>query len=119
MRTSATPLDPALALEISRMLPQLLASIHTEKEMDEFLKAFFRKNELNVFAKRLALIYWLKQGKSYLEIRDKLKVSSATIVNTQNNLTKEGSAVVWRILQANEWAEKMTSRLKRIVGKAR
>jgi uncharacterized protein YerC len=117
MRTSDTPLDPELRDEISHLLPQLLTDIHSEKDMQVFLEDFFSKKELEVFSKRLAIMYWLKRKRSYKEMKEQIKVSSATIASMQEISTKPGIELAWKVLEANEWAEKISSRIKRIVGK--
>lgn len=117
MRTSDSPLDPDLEEEISHLLPQLLTDIHSEREMEIFLHDFFTKKEIQVFSKRLAIIYWLRRKRSYKEMKDQIKVSSATIASMQEVAVRPGIEIAWRVLEANEWAEKISSRIKRIVGK--
>ncbi len=117
MRTSDSPLDPELREEILHLLPQLLTDIHSEKEMETFLEDFFSKKELEVFSKRLAILYWLKRKRSYKEMKEQIKVSSATIASMQDIVTRPGIELAWRVLEANEWAEKISSRIRAIVGK--
>ncbi len=117
MRTSDLPLDPDLREEISTLLPQLLTDIHSEHDMETFLSDFFTIKEIEVFSKRLAIIYWLKRKRSYKEIKDQIKVSSATIASMQDHIAKPGIEIAWKVLEANEWAEKISTRIKRIVGK--
>lgn len=117
MRTSDSPLDPELKEEISHLLPRLLTDIHSEKEMEVFLTDFLSKKEMEVFSKRIAIIYWLKRKRSYKEMKDQIKVSSATIASMQDIVQKPGIEIAWKVLEANEWAEKISNRIKRIVGK--
>jgi len=117
MRTSDSPLDPELREEILHLLPQLLTDIHSEKEMETFLGDFFSKKELEVFSKRLAILYWLKRKRSYKEMKEQIKVSSATIASMHELVTRPGIELAWRVLEANEWAEKISSRIRSIVGK--
>src|SRR5436190_2053125 len=114
MRTSDAPLDPELREEIRHLLPQLLTDIHSEKEMETFLEDFFSKKELEVFSKRLAILYWLKRKRSYKEMKEQIKVSSATIASMQDLVTRPGIELAWRVLEANEWAEKISSRIRAI-----
>ncbi len=117
MRTSDSPLDPELKDEIEHLLPQLLSDIQKEKDMDIFLRDFLSEKEFEVFSKRLAIIYWLKKKRSYKEIKSQIKVSSATIASVQDSITQPGIEIAIKILEANEWAERISNRIMRIVGK--
>lgn len=117
MRTSGIPLNPELKEEILNMLPQLLADLRNPTDTKTFLNSFLSEKELEVFSKRLAIIYWLKKGRSYHTIKNEIKVSSATIASIQDTLHRPGIELAVKILEANEWASKLSDRLKKIVGK--
>ena len=117
MRTSDTPLEPDLRKEIENLLPQLMADLRSAKDAETFLRSFLSEKEVEVFSKRLAIIYWLKKGKSYQQIKNDIKVSSATIASVHDTLEKPGIELALKILEANEWASRMSDRIKKIVGK--
>lgn len=90
------------------------------KDIDEaytFLQDFFNESELETFAKRLSIAYWLKKGRSYTNIKQNLKVSSATIASVQNLLDKTGVALALKKLEAEEWANVWAEKIKQFVRK--
>lgn len=66
-------------------------------------------------SKRLAVAYWLKKGRSYENIKQNLKVSSATIASVQENFKKGGFQIVLKKLEAEEWANKWSVKIKKFV----
>ena len=117
MRTSDATVDPQLHEEILSLLPELIAGIHSPQEAREFVNSFLSEKEIEVFSKRLAIVFWLKKGKSYKEIKDGIKVSSATVASVQDIINRPGIELAIKILEANEWALRMSERIRRIVGK--
>ena len=51
---------------------------------------FFKDAEIETYAKRFAVAYWLKKGRSYANIKQNLKVSSATIADISNVMKSKG-----------------------------
>jgi len=72
------------------MLVQTIADLRDLEESRTFLSDFFNASELEAFTKRLAIAYWLSKGRSYNNIKDNLKVSSATIATVQSVMDKAG-----------------------------
>ena len=118
MRTSRQEVAEEVKLEIFSLLPQLLADINTPEEAKDFLSTFLSEKELEVLSKRLTVMYWLYKGRKYHHIRDMLKVSSATIATAQDTINLPPMLHVFRILDANEWASRVTDRLRKFVGKS-
>jgi len=117
MRSSKTKLNSSLKKEVINSLTQLLASLKKQEEVKLFLNDFMSETELELFSKRLAVIYWLKKGRSYNNIKNNLKVSSATIAATQQMLEKKGVKMAIKELEADEWAATWEQKIKKIVGK--
>lgn len=88
----------------------------SSEEIDKFFKDFLTDAEYVTFAKRLAIAYWLKKGRSYENIRQNLKVSSATIASSQQEMKKEGIKAALEKIEAEEWANKWAERIKKFVG---
>ncbi len=79
MRVSANKVNPILKKQIEETFIQTLADLKDTKEIKIFLTDFFNQTEMETFTKRLAVAYWLKKQRSYNNIKNNLKVSSATI----------------------------------------
>lgn len=117
MRTSKQKLNPILKNQIVKAFAQVIADIKNQDEALLFLKDFFVDSELEAFAKRLAVGYWLKKGRSYKNIKDNLKVSSATIADISFIYKNQGFDLALKKIEADEWAETWTEKIKKIAGK--
>ncbi|KKQ41867.1 MAG: hypothetical protein US60_C0028G0022 [Microgenomates group bacterium GW2011_GWC1_37_8] len=117
MRTSDQNLNISLKKEIETVLAQTLADLRDLNEAKIFLTDFFNESEFEAFSKRLAIAYWLKKGRSYNNIKDNLKVSSATIATVQTMIEKPGFKLALKKAEAEEWANQWAERIKKIVRK--
>lgn len=63
MRVSEQKLHPSLKNQITKTLAQTLVDLKDIEESETFLSDFFNENELETFAKRLSIAYWLKRKK--------------------------------------------------------
>lgn len=117
MRTSSKKLNPSLRRQIKKSLAQILADIKDFSEMDMFLSDFLTDAEHEAFAKRIAVAYWLKKERSYDNIMENLKVSSATIAQAQEKMQTPGFKLALKILEAEEWANQWAKKIKGFMGK--
>ena len=85
--------------------------------MTIFLEDFFNQTELETFVKRLAIAYWLKKGRSWENIKENLKVSSATISVVQSQMKEPGFALALKKLEAEEWANVWAEKIQKFVRK--
>lgn len=115
MRTSSLKLNQSLKREIQRTLAQVICDIKTPEEAGEFLKDFLTDAELEVFAKRLSVAYWLKKKRSYTNIKNNLKVSSATIADVSSQMDKKGFILAVKKIEAEEWANKWVEKIKKFI----
>jgi len=115
MRVSRKTVNKHLKKEIDNALITTVADLKTPEQIETFLKDFLTTTEYEMFSKRLAIAYWLTKGRSYANIRENLKVSSATIASVQEHLVKDGFKLAMKIMQADEWAQKWAGRIKKIV----
>ncbi|OGM73965.1 hypothetical protein A2382_04810 [Candidatus Woesebacteria bacterium RIFOXYB1_FULL_38_16] len=113
MRISEQKLNPSLKKQINITLSQTICDLNSTQEASEFLSDFFTPSELETFAKRLAIGYWLQKGRSYSNIKDNLKVSSATIATVQNMLNLKGFQLALKKANADEWAQKWSEKIKK------
>lgn len=115
MRTSYKSFNTSLAKQIKKMFAQAVADLRDLSESDTFLTDFLTDSEYEAFAKRLAIAYWLKEGRSYSNIRDNLKVSSATIASVQSLMSKPGFKLALKKIEAEEWASQWSEKIKKFV----
>ena len=117
MRTSNKKLNPSLKKQIIEIFNQTVADLRDMSEANKFLSDFLNESEYEAFAKRLAIAYWLKKGRSYNNIKNNLKVSSATIASVQSEMEKPGIQLALKKIEAEEWANQWAEKIKNIVGK--
>lgn len=117
MRTSDKRLQTSLNKQIVGMFVQTIIDLKNPKDAQVFFNDFFTDSEIETFSKRLAIAYWLKKGRSYANIKNNLKVSSATIASVQNLLGKEGILIALKNIEADEWANVWAGKIKKIVRK--
>ena len=117
MRKSSKPVNPSLQREIEHMLILVIADLKSKGEAEIFLKDFFTESELIIYVKRLAVSYWLKKNRSYKNIKENLKISSATIASVQTMLPKNGFQLALKKIAAEEWANQWAEKIKKFVSK--
>ncbi|MCX6705532.1 MAG: Trp family transcriptional regulator [Candidatus Woesebacteria bacterium] len=74
-------------------------------------------SELETFAKRLSIAYWLKKGRSYENIKTNIKVSSATIATIEKLSKKPGFAAGVKKMEAEEWANVWAEKIQKFIRK--
>jgi len=117
MRTSDRILNKSLKRQIIRTLAQTISDLKDVSEAEEFLNDFFNDPELETYSKRLAVIYWLKKKRSYENIKENLKVSSATIAAIRSLTQKPGIKLALTKIEAEEWANHWAEKIKKFVKK--
>ena len=117
MRTSNQKINQILKDELTRTFANLVIDLRTPEDVKAFLKDFFNDSELETFIKRLGVFYWLKKGRSYNNIKENLKVSSATIATAQDSSQKTGIKLAMKLLEADEWANQWADKIKGIIKK--
>ncbi|EKD49657.1 MAG: hypothetical protein ACD_63C00078G0001, partial [uncultured bacterium] len=81
MQVSSRQLNSVLEKQIFSVFYQTLSDLRTPEEIKTVLTDLLTETELTALAKRLAIATFLEKGRSYENIRDTLKVSSATIAS--------------------------------------
>jgi len=125
MRTSQYKINASLKNQITKTFAQAVNDLQDYEQTHTFFNDFLTDNEYEALAKRLAIAYWLKKGRSYSNIKINLKVSSATIATVQSMMELEGFKTVIKNIEAeewaNQWAEKIDSlwsnRIKKFVSR--
>lgn len=116
MQVSKRKVSQAWQRQANYFLYQTVADIKSPKEAKLFLKDLFSKTEFSAITKRLTAAYLLDKGKNYQEIKDALKLSSATISVISDQLEKgKGLKMALKKIQADEWADKWAIKIKKIL----
>ncbi|AKM83058.1 hypothetical protein A2422_04430 [Candidatus Woesebacteria bacterium RIFOXYC1_FULL_31_51] len=115
MRVSKKALNPYLQKEIINTFFQTISDLSNPEEIKIFLTDFLNDAELETFSKRLAIAYYLKKGRSYSNIKDNLKVSSATVAVIEKLLDTNGFKLALKKMEAEEWANQWAEKIKNIV----
>lgn len=115
MRTSSQKINEILKRQLVSTFSKLIMDLKNENDTELFLSDFFNESELETFIKRLGVYYWLKKGRSYNNIKDNLKVSSATIASGQDSLKKPGIKLAMKFMEAEEWANQWADKIKHFV----
>ena len=110
-------MNPSLKRQLLRTFAQMIADLKDSKEIETFLKDFFDEAELEKFIKRLAIAYWLKKGRDEENIKRNLLATSKEITEAKKSLKKEGIKLALKKIEAEEWANVWSERIKRLTNK--
>lgn len=117
MRISKKKLNPNLEKEINRLFFQTVADLKTPEDIKNFLSDLLSDAEVTAIIKRLAIIYWLSNKRSYENIRENLKVSSATIAAVEKqSKNSPGIKLALKYIKADQWADQWTKKIKSTFG---
>ncbi len=117
MKKTFSKVNPYLKNQITKSFAQTLVDFTDLNDMLTFLKDFFSEKELEMFSKRLAVSYWLKKGRSYSNITNNLKASSATISQVSSLMKSKGMEEALKKMDAEEWATLWSKKIKKFVGR--
>lgn len=114
MRVSKRQINPVLEKELSSRLFQLIADLKTPEEAKIVFSDLLGENERTTFIKRLAVAYWLSQGRGVTNIRENLAVSSATIESIKRKLDSPGFSAALKKVAADVWAERWAEKIRKL-----
>lgn len=115
MQISNKRLNKVLEKQVFEMLYQMLADSDDPKEIKLLLEDLLSGAEQTSMAKRLAIAVYLDKGRSYENIRENLKVSSATIASVAESMGNPGITAALQKVKAEEWAEGWSGKIERLV----
>jgi uncharacterized protein YerC len=115
MRTSKSTVNKSLRKQIDQLFVQTLSDLSSPEEVQIFIDDFLNLSEKEVLTKRLAVSYWLKKKRSYSNIKDNLKVSSATIASVQTMMDKPGFKLALKKAEAEEWANVWAEKIRKVI----
>jgi uncharacterized protein YerC len=110
-------MNPSLKRQLLRTFSQMIDDLDSPKEIEIFLKDFFDEAELEKYIKRLAIAYWLKKGRDTENIKRNLLATPKEIVEAEKSLKKEGVKLALKKIEAEEWANVWSERIKKVVSK--
>ncbi len=118
MQLSQNPINKTLEKQLGEMFYQVLAEVDSPDDVQTMLRDILTDGERLAVLKRLGIALYLDKGRSYEDIKNNIKVSSATIATVADKLGNEGWQEMIRRIKAEEWAsdwtEKIAGGIKRI-----
>ena len=110
-------MNPTLKETLQKTLAQVLEDFKDKDEIYNFLSDFLTEKEFETLAKRFSVAYWLTKNRSYANIQNNLKVSSSTIAKVDEISKKPGFKKAIKNLEAEEWANLWSKKIKKFVSR--
>lgn len=110
-------MNPSLKRGLFRTFTQMLDDLKGVKEKEAFLKDFFEEAELESYIRRISTVYWIKKGRDKDNIKRNLGTSEKEIALSRKLLNKEGVKLGLKKIEAEEFANVWSDRIKDIVRK--
>ncbi len=115
MQVSSQKLNKTLENQIRQMLIGILCEVDSPKVMEEVLGDLLTDTERVAMMKRLGIAVYLDKSRSYEDIKNNLKVSSATIASVAETMGNPGTVEVIKRIKAEEWASDWTDKISRSI----
>jgi len=113
MQLSQNPINKSLEKQLGNLFFQVLAEVESPEEIEMILKDVLTEGEKIAVLKRLGIALYLDKGRNYEDIKNNIKVSSATIATVAERAGGSGWQEVIRRIKAEEWASKWTDKISR------
>ena len=117
MQLSKRKINRNLESQLRKMFLGVLAEIKSPREIETILEDLLTETERTVILKRLGIAVYLDKGRSYEDIKNNLKVSSATIASVAETLGNPGFQEVVKRIKADQWAEETSGKIMKGVRK--
>ena len=117
MQLSSNPINKNIEKQLSEMLFGILAELKTPEEIKLVLSDILTEAELTSVIKRLGIAVYLDKGRSYEDVKNNIKVSSATIASVAERLGNSGWQEMIKRIKAEEWAADWTDRISKSIKK--
>ena len=117
MQTSKRVVNKTLERQLARTVYQLIADVKNTGNAESVLSSILSPVELSTVIKRISIAYWLSKGRKYENIKNNLKVSSASISEIQKQIKKPGWQLTLKYLSADEWATVWEEKIKKFLPK--
>ena len=113
MQLSANPLNKNIEKQLTAMLYGILSELSTPEEIAMVLGDLLTDVERTAMIKRLGIAVYLDKGRSYEDIKNNIKVSSATVASVAGALGNSGWQEMIKRIKAEEWAEQWTDKISK------
>lgn len=110
-------MNSSLKRQLLRTFVQMMDDLKDKREIEKFLTDFFSDEEFEKYIKRLAIAYWLKKGRDEENIKRNLLASQKEISEAKGLLKKEGVKLAIKKIEADEWANVWTEKIKKFAKK--
>lgn len=114
MQTSSRALSAKQEKALLTQFCTLLADLNHPRQAASFLADFLTDTELLVFSKRLGIAWNLHRGKSYREIKNLLKVSSATISTVAEGKKQPGIKLAISKISEDHFFDNLAQKISRL-----
>lgn len=110
-------MNPTLQKQIKEAFLQTNKDLSEVDKLDLFLNDLLGTNEFEKIYKKLAIAYWIKKGRDNQNIKNNLKVTDKDIFEVKKIMNKPGIKLALKYLEADEWANVWSDRIKNITHK--
>lgn len=114
MQISGKRINKNIEKEIFNLFFQLIADLENPEEVKIFLEDLLGKTELTALAKRIAIAHYLDRGRNYENIKENLKVSSATISSVDKMRKSKGYQLALKKIEAERWAGEWAEKIEKM-----
>lgn len=117
MQLSKNKINKNLNLQLRNMFLGVLAEMKSPEEIELVLQDLLTETERAAVLKRLGIAIYLDKRRSYEDIKNNIKVSSATIATVAETLGNPGIQEVLRRIKADEWAKETSGKIMKSIKK--
>ena len=116
MQVSKRVINKNIEKQVFSIFYQVISDLKNPDEAKEFFEDVLTETERTALAKRLAIAHYLDRKRSYDNIKEMLKVSSATIAAVAEQMEQggRGFSVALQKIRADQWAEEWTKKIKKL-----
>ncbi|PIR99686.1 hypothetical protein COT86_02660 [Candidatus Collierbacteria bacterium CG10_big_fil_rev_8_21_14_0_10_43_36] len=118
MQLSHNPINKTLEKQLDNLFYQVLAEIDSPEDLRTVFGDVLTEGERMAVLKRLGIALYLDKGRNYEDVKNNIKVSSATIATVSESLGNPGWQEMVKRIKAEEWAsdwtDKITGGIKKI-----
>lgn len=111
MQLSNNPLNKNIEKQLSEMMYGILAELDTPEDVKMVMNDVLTEGERMAILKRLGIAVYLDKGRSYEDVKNNIKVSSATIASVAENLGNSGWQEMIKRIKAEAWASEWTNKI--------
>jgi uncharacterized protein YerC len=117
MQISKKKLNSTIKNQIEKIFFQMISDTNNPQDAGMIFSDFLTETEKQVITKRLAVAIYLDKGRSYQNIKDALKVSSATIASVNEKMGDPGIQLALRKIKAEQWSDDWSAKISSLVEK--